>query len=135
MTEKQYGLIPNWCIYENIDGIEKWLKLDEVCNLLNELHEENENLKQANSQLAKVNREGVKKVQKLAKENEELKQQNQQYKALLQDMGLLMSNKEVKDIRNNIADKLIKPLLKENGFDVDVDTTDGFNIIPKEVKE
>ena len=42
MTEKQYGLIPNWCIYENIDGVEKWLKLDEVCNLLNELYEEKE---------------------------------------------------------------------------------------------
>lgn len=46
MTKKQYELIPNWCIYENIDGVEKWLKLDEVCNLLNELHEENEQLKQ-----------------------------------------------------------------------------------------
>lgn len=42
MTKKQYELIPNWCIYENIDGVEKWLKLDEVCNLLNELYEEKE---------------------------------------------------------------------------------------------
>lgn len=52
------------------------LRNDELVELLNELHEENENLKQANSQLAKVNREGVKKVQKLAKENEQLKQIN-----------------------------------------------------------
>lgn len=42
MTKKQYELIPNWCIYENIDGVEKWLKPDEVCNLLNELYEEKE---------------------------------------------------------------------------------------------
>ena len=60
---------------------------DEVVKLLNELNDENENLKQANSQLAKVNREGVKKVQKLAKENEQLRhdatiliQSNQDYR-------------------------------------------------------
>ena len=68
------------------DGKEN-LTVNECCNLLNELHEENENLKQANSQLAKVNREGVKKVQKLAKENEQLRhdatiliQSNQDYR-------------------------------------------------------
>lgn len=45
MTEKQYGLIPNWCIYENVDGVEKWLKLDEVVESLNELADKNEQLK------------------------------------------------------------------------------------------
>lgn len=68
---------------------------------------------------------------KLINENEQLKSEIQQYKALLQDMGLLMSDNEVNDIRNDIADKFLKPLFKMNGFDVDINTDDGFTIIPK----
>ena len=64
-------------------------------------------------------------------ENEQLKRQNQEYKAILQDMGMLMSDEEVIDIRNEIADKFLKPLFKDNGFDVDINTDEGFTIIPK----
>ena len=46
-------------------------------------------------------------------------------------MGLLMSDEDVRDIRNEISDKFLKPLFKENGFIVDIDTSDGFTIIPK----
>ena len=60
-----------------------------------------------------------------------LHEENQHYKHILQDLGLLMSDEEVRDIRTEIADKFIKPLCKENGFDIDVDCTNGFTIIPK----
>ena len=46
MTEKRFGVITNWCIYENVNGVEKWLTFDKVVELLNELHEENQELKQ-----------------------------------------------------------------------------------------
>ena len=68
--------------------------------------------------------EVVKLMNELSDENEELKR-------ILQDCGLLMSDEEIINIRTKIADKLIKPLFKGNGFDVDVDCTDGFTIIPK----
>ena len=68
---------------------------------------------------------------KLEKENEQLKEENRQFKLLLQDMGLLMSDEKTLEIRNEISEKLLKPLLKGNGFDVDVDTSNGFKIIPK----
>ena len=71
------------------------------------------------------------KLNAINKENEQLKQQNQEYKNLLQDMGMLMSDNEVVSIRNEISDKFLKPLFESNGFDVDIDTTDGFTIIPK----
>ena len=62
---------------------------------------------------------------------EQLKQQNQEYQAILQDMGILLTDNEVINLRNEIADKLLKPMFKSNGFDVDIDTADGFTIIPK----
>lgn len=62
----------------------------------------------------------------------ELHEENHELKFILQDMGLLRSNEEVKNVRDEIASKLIKPLCKENGFDVDVNTENGFTIIPKE---
>ena len=67
----------------------------------------------------------------LAEENEQLKKENKELKSILQDMGLLMSNEEVKNVRDKISSKLIKPLCKRNGFDVDVNTENGFTIIPK----
>jgi regulator of replication initiation timing len=45
MTEKRFGVIRNWCINENVNGVEKWLTFDKVVELLNELHEENQKLK------------------------------------------------------------------------------------------
>ena len=97
MTEKRFTLDDEEngvCKCILVDGEE--IPTCEVCNILNELYEE-----------------------------------NQQYKLLLQDMGLLMSDEDVMCIRSEIADKFIKPLCKENGFDVDVDCTNGFTIIPK----
>jgi hypothetical protein len=46
-------------------------------------------------------------------------------------MGMLMSDEEIVNIRNEIADKFLKPLLKDKGFNVDVDTSNGFTIIPR----
>lgn len=46
-------------------------------------------------------------------ENEQLKSEIQQYKRLLQDMGLLMSDDEVINIREDIADKHKKPTKTE----------------------
>ena len=63
----------------------------------------------------------------------ELDNENKELKFILQDMGLLMSDKEVENVRDEIASKLIKPLFKGNGFDVDVNTENGFEIIPKGV--
>ncbi len=70
------------------------------------------------------------KLNELEEENEQLKQSIQEYKAILQDIGILISDEDVVNIRNDIADKLLKPLFKSNGFDVDIDTTNGFTIIP-----
>ena len=67
----------------------------------------------------------------LSDENEQLKQSIQEYKAILQDMGILMSDEDVVNIRNDIADKFLKPLFEANGFDVDIDTVEGFTVIPK----
>lgn len=61
------------------------LRNDIVVDLLNQLNDENEKLKQFNSQLARVNREGVKKVQKLAEENEQLKKEINKIKNILLD--------------------------------------------------
>ena len=88
MTDKRYfALIGEdgyvYPVFFDSENEDKEIDVDTVVDLLNE----NENLKQSNSQLAKVNREGVKKVQKLAKENEQLRhdatiliQSNQDYR-------------------------------------------------------
>lgn len=59
------------------------LRNDIVVDLLNQLNNENEKLKQSNSQLARVNREGTKKVQKLSEENRQLKQTSQDYEDIV----------------------------------------------------
>ena len=56
----------------NAEKLCKWLNTQH--ELLNAFCKENEQLQTQLSQLAKSNREGVKKVQSLAKENEQLKQ-------------------------------------------------------------
>lgn len=75
--------------------------------------------------------DSIENVQLFVKRLNELHEENQHYKHILQDLGLLMTDEEVRDIRTEIADKFIKPLCKENGFDIDVDCTNGFTIIPK----
>ena len=74
MTEKRFTLAyekGNWWAVKDGD-ITLWK--EETIALLNSLNEENEQLKTQLSQFAKVNLEGVTKVQSLAKENEQLKQ-------------------------------------------------------------
>jgi len=71
------------------------------------------------------------RLNQYADENEQLKKENHELKAILQDMGMLMSDEEIVNIRNEIADKFLKPLLKDKGFNVDVDTSNGFTIIPR----
>ena len=90
---------------------------------LNELYEDMQHELSVSKALRDV-------VKELEKQNKLLKQENQEYKAILQDIGLLRSDEEVICIRNEIADKLIKPLFESEGFDVDIDTADGFTIIP-----
>ena len=86
-AERYFALIGEdgyvYPVFFDSENEDKEIDVDIVVDLLNE----NENLKQANSQLAKVNREGVKKVQKLAKENKQLRhdatiliQSNQDYR-------------------------------------------------------
>ncbi len=73
----------------------------------------------------------TKLLNRFAEENEQLKQQNQEYKRILQDIGLLRSDEDVINICNEISDKILKPLFEENKFDVDINTDNGFTIIPK----
>jgi len=61
--------------YEGYDVFADSLTSSEIIELLNE----NDKLKQHLSQLAKVNHEGVQKVQSLAKENEQLKKEINKY--------------------------------------------------------
>lgn len=126
MTEKRFTVPENYrCIQDNLTK-EHYLCEDktEAINLtylLNKLAEENIELHIQLDFLKDENRH----MKSVLKENKELK-------SILQDMGLIMSNEEVKNVRDEIASKLIKPVCKGNGFDVDVDTENGFTIIPKE---
>lgn len=64
MTEKKRFEYKNHKVFDNLTGEEHSSNMVSV-NVLN--------------QLARVNREGVKKVQKLAKENEQLKESNERF--------------------------------------------------------
>ena len=115
---------------------------DEYEEIIGELKAENEKLKEENkswlktaSRMDTIHHEDRGYCERLHRENEKLKQENQQYKSLLRDMGLLRSGEDVMAIRNNFADKIIKPIFAESGFDVDVDTSNGFAISLKEEKE
>lgn len=124
MTEKKYR-VHDWVkfqyseIGEYIDEnhTDRPLRNDIIVDLLNELDTQCSQLEKNNEQLKK--------------ENEQLKKENHELKAILQDMGMLMSDEEIVNIRNEIADKFLKPLLNDNGFNVDVDTSNGFTIIPR----
>lgn len=100
-----------------------------------ELKEENKSWLKTASRMDTIHHEDREYCERIHRENEKLKQENQQYKSLLRDMGLLMSGEDVMAIRNNFADKIIKPIFAESGFDVDVDTSNGFAISLKEEKE
>ena len=113
-----------------------------IVDKLNKLSDENEQLKSENqswlktaSRMDTIHHEDREYCERIHRENEKLKQENQQYKSLLRDMGLLRSGEDVMAIRNNFADKIIKPIFAESGFDVDVDTSNGFAISLKEEKE
>ena len=68
----------------------------------------------------------------ICKEWNKLYNENQELKKVLQDIGLLKSDEEVLQIREAIADKIMKPLFENGGFDVDIDCRDGFTITPKD---
>ena len=101
MTEKRFGVITNWCIYENVNGVEKWLTFDKVVELLNELHnkyideyalretlqldlqrveEENKELKEENEQLKDALNQRTDQCDKYYKENEQLKKELIEFK-------------------------------------------------------
>ena len=104
MSEKRFTLMSVVNFDYGINDNDKPIgSLANICDLLNGLHEE----------------------------NKQLKKENQEYKSILQDIGMLMSDDGVKNIRNEMANKFLKPLFKSNGFDVDIDCTNGFTIIPK----
>ena len=110
-----------------IDGdTHKLIEYDEeCCNLLNELVEENESI----TLLAQhIYEERKRIINRYVDKIKELERENKELKSILQDMGLIMSNEEVKNVRDEIASKLIKQLCKENGFDVDINTENGFTI-------
>ena len=101
------------------------------------LKEENKSWLKTASRMDTIHHEDREYCERIHRENEKLIQENQQYKSLLRDMGLLISGEDVMAIRNNFADKIIKPIFAESGFDVDVDvdTSNGFAISLKEEKE
>jgi len=116
----------------HIEDSEKYRKLSiHFDNRNKEVVGTNALLEKENEQLKSSNMEYEDALARLEEKNEQLKQENREYKALLQDMGMLMSDEDVMNIRNEIADKFLKTLFKDNGFDVNIDTTDGFTIIPK----
>lgn len=72
------------------------------------------------------------RINQLDCEIKNLKNENLELRRVLKDMGVgLHSNDEIVGIREEIADGFLKPLFTSNGFDVDIDTTNGFTIIPK----
>ena len=90
MTENKFGVITNWCVYENVDGVKKWMNFDEVVDLLNNLSEDNEYLEKRFKEEEwhydhiDEDRDVWKhKCQELEKENEQLKSELEYYKALV----------------------------------------------------
>ena len=99
-----------------------------LCKLLNELHEENQELKKQNKEL----HDKILRCQgKLKREETE----NKDYRIILQELGLLHSEGEVLKIREALSEKLFKPLFENEGIDVDIDITNGFEITPKNEEE
>ena len=120
----------------NVNEIESLVCENEQLKAENEeLREEIKSWLKTASRMDTIHHEDREYCEKMHRENEKLKQENQQYKLLLQDIGLLRSDEDVMAIRNNFANKIIKPIFAESGFDVDVDTSNGFAISLKEEKE
>ena len=116
--------------------------MDEFIEKVNSIIKENQELKEENkswlktaSRMDTIHHEDREYCERIHRENEKLKQENQQYKSLLRDMGLLRPGEDAMALCNNFADKIIKPIFAESGFDVDVDTSNGFAISLKEEKE
>ena len=55
MTYKRFGAITNFCVYEKIDEVIRWLTFDEIVTILNQLNDENEQLKEENKELRQDN--------------------------------------------------------------------------------
>ena len=115
MTEKHEWVNDDLCLIEKSTGIRLYGTVStDMSFIANQLNMSNQT------------------IIRLENENKELEEKVEGLTNLLKELGLLRTDEEVIDIRTEIADKLIKPLFKANGFDVDVDCTDGITIIPKE---
>lgn len=79
MTENKFGVITNWCIYENVNGIEKWLNFDEVVDLLNEQQETIQLLQDDNEMYKSSAENYCRRLNEVLQENEQLKQVSQDY--------------------------------------------------------
>ena len=105
---KRFGVITNWCVYENIDGIKKWLNFDEVVDLLNQFQKENEELKENC-----INYEWYKQYKTLLNENEQLKNRIDNYNTALKNLQDLTErkineNEQLKESVSNLKDTIIK---------------------------
>ena len=105
---KRFGVITNWCVYENIDGIKKWLNFDEVVDLLNQFQKENEELKENC-----INYEWYKQYKTLLNENEQLKNRIDNYNTALKNLQDLTErkineNEQLKESVNNLKETIIK---------------------------
>jgi cell division protein FtsB len=98
MTEKRFGVITNWCIYENVNGVEKWLTFDKVVELLNELHEENQALKSDRARYEEECRLDI--FKELHDENEKLKLENSGLKYALKYIKKIDVKIEVDDFND-----------------------------------
>ena len=109
-VEKQ--IFDGYCITDNhFKGYYAYEKQDlekfcEFLNDLNDLNDENERLQTHLSQLAKSNREGVKKVQSLAKENEQLKKSVKRQQSSNNECVKLIEKqqKEIEQLKEEIKD-------------------------------
>ena len=116
-------------IYDN-EGLDDYyfindeIDFKDLCNLLNELHEENEANKKTICDLTN-------QLKFHKKMHCEYKKDAEQLKSVLQDLGLLHSDEEVLEIREQLSEKLLKPLFEANNIDVDIDIGQGFTITPK----
>lgn len=104
---RRYGSFSDGTLWDNV--LEKRLDYLEVETLVNEQAED---------------------IIRLENKVESLLDENDQYRKILQDLGLLRSDADVIAIRNEIAEKIIKPVFQD--FDVDVDISDGFEISLKD---
>lgn len=112
MTENKFGVITNWCIYENVDGVKKWLNFDEVVDLLNELSEENDELrKELNCEKPLFTKK------RLHQQNQELTEENKQLKQFQEQVAEVIENKMEDNVCNDYKMEVLKEIWDELELD------------------